>query len=92
MSDKKDDHLYRSSFAIPVDNKTELDDLIKHLKLDSMTDLLNMLASDRPGAVQQLEGIAAGYRRDKLTKRDLERKIREQQRLRAKLQALEGKP
>lgn len=90
MADKRDDGLYRSSFAIPVENKVKLDALISRLKLDSMADLLNMLAANFHEAAGALDDFAAAYVKLKQEKRDLERKIKEQQRLRAKLEALEN--
>lgn len=90
MTTKKDDGLFRSTYAIPTENKLSLDGLIKSLQLDSMADLLNMLATNEKQAHTTLENLAISYRQEKLNRRDLERKIRERQRLQAKLTALDA--
>jgi hypothetical protein len=89
MTNKKDDGLFRSTYAIPAENKAHLDALVSRLNLNSMADLLNMLAENYHEVADALEDNAKHYTLDKMAKRDLERKIRETQRLRDKLAELE---
>lgn len=91
MTTEAKDGYYRSTLAVPVENKPKLEVLIKQLKLGSMADLLNMLVESVDTTTTRLEFVAQHYMVAKAERRVDAARLRETARLREKLAQLEKK-
>lgn len=91
MTTESKDGYYRSTLAVPIENKPKLEDLIKQLKLGSMADLLNMLVESVEMTTGRLEFVAQRYMVAKAERRAEAARQRETTRLREKLAELEKK-
>ena len=91
MTTESKDGYYRSTLAVPLENKPKLEELIKQLKLASMADLLNMLVESVDTTTRHLEFVAQHYMVAKAERRADAARLRETTRLREKLAELEKK-
>jgi hypothetical protein len=80
-------NLHRSTYAISHGSKERLDKLIPRLGLDSMADLINILA-DHGEEGLTLSAMSEKFKAAKMARRRLELYARQAGRLQAKLDAL----